>query len=240
MWPRSHVTPHPRPPRAGGTRLNDVNKPALIAVISLALALTGCGSTHHDTPSAAAKPKTTACDPADDSCIPPDSPSSTPVAVPAAVIGQPIRYQAGGDNGAITQEITILKVKTARSVPYPDQDYTPRAQAGHIYLCLDIKLRNVGTTPGNASLSAQWFGLDGKTEQGAVVAMVGCDGLGMRDDDLSGQPDPQPGKYVTGTTIYEVPDTPGALEITDEQGSPLLRVNYGPKSAQVPIDARGQ
>lgn len=223
-----------------------MSKHVLVAALCAALALTGCGSSRHDTPStpsaAAAKPKaaTTACDPGDDSCIPPDNVSSTPVAVPAAVIGQPIRYQAGGDSGSITQEITILKVKTARSVPYPDQDYTPRADAGHIYLCLDIRLRNVGTKPGDTSLGAQWFGLDGKTEGAGEVAMVGCGGLGMHDDDLVSQPDPQPGKYVTGTTIYQVPDTPGAMEITDRDSTPLLRVNYGPKSAQVPIDARGQ
>jgi hypothetical protein len=170
----------------------------------------------------------------------PDHPSSSPIPVPAAQIGQPIRYQAGGDNGAITQEITILKVKTAKSIPYPDQDYTARPEPGRTYLCLEIQLRNVGTTPGDTYLGAQWFGLDGKTEEGAAAAMAGCDGLGMREDDMTSQPDPQPDKYVTGTEIYEVPEDPGALEITDRAGTPLLRVNYGPKSAQVPIDARGQ
>lgn len=160
--------------------------------------------------------------------------------VPAAQIGRPIRYQAGSDNGAITQEITILRVKTAKSVPYPDQDYTARPNSGHMFLCLEIRLRNVGATPGDAYLGAQWFGLDGKTEEASTALMVGCDGLGMREDDMSGQPDPQPGKYVTGTVIYQVPDDPGALEVTDRDGTPLVRVNYGPKSAQVPIDARGQ
>lgn len=218
-----------------------MNKLAITAILGTALALSGCGSSDHHTPAAASNaPKATTCDPADDSCIPPDSPSSTPVAVPAAVIGQPLRYQAGGDQGAITQEITVLKVKTATVIAYPDQDYTPRPHAGNIFLCLDIKLRNVGTTPGDAFLGAQWFGLDGKTEEASTALMVGCDGLGMHDDDMTGQPDPQPGKYVRGTEIYQVPEEPGALEITDRDGSPLLRVNYGPKSAQVPIDARGQ
>lgn len=219
-----------------------MNKFAIVAAFATIVALTGCGNSHHDAPAAAGKSKaaTTTCDPADDSCIPPDNTRSTPVAVPAAVIGRPFRYQAGGDGGAITQEITILKVKTARFVPYPDQNYTARPQTGHIYLCLEIKLRNVGTTPGDAFLGAQWFGLDGKTEEAAMAAMVGCGGLGMQDEDMSGQPDPQPGKYVTGAEIYQVPDAPGALELTDRDGSPLVRVNYGPKSAQVPIDARGQ
>jgi hypothetical protein len=211
----------------------------VVIVTALATLATACGGAHHNH-GAVAKPSATTCDPADDSCIPPDHPSSSPIPVPAAQIGQSIRYQAGGDNGAITQEITILKVKTAKSVPYPDQDYTARPQAGHIYLCLDIKLRNVGTTPGDAYLGAQWFGLDGKTEEAATALMVGCDGLGMKDDDLTGQPDPQPGKYVTGTAIYQLPEAPGALEVTDRDGTPLLRVNYGPRSAQVPIDARGQ
>lgn len=220
-----------------------MNKPALTALLALTLALTGCGGAHHK-PAAAKHPATAkakaTCDPGDDSCIPPDTGASTPVAVPAAVIGQPIRYQAGGDNGAITQEITILKVKTATVIAYPDQGYTPRPDHGHLFLCLDIKLRNVGTTPGDNFVGAKWFGLDGKTEDAGNVAMVGCDGLGMHDDDMSGQPDPQPGKYVTGTEIYQVPDGPGALEVTDRDGTPLLRVNYGPASAQVPIDARGQ
>lgn len=153
--------------------------------------------------------------------------------------GKPFRYQTGGDAGAVTQEITLLKVKTATSIPYPDGDYTAKPDAGHLFLCVEVRIRNVGTTPGDTYTAAQWFGLDGKVEEPELAAGGSCKPFGMSDD-LDGQPNPQPGKYVTGSTLYELSDAPGALEITDSEDTPLFRINYGPKSEQVVIDARGQ
>lgn len=218
---------------------------ALAGLAGLTLAAAGCGSgTHHNDPAAAKLPakapaSPTACDPADDSCIPPDHPTTGPIAVPALEVGKPFRYQAGGDDGAITQEVTLLKLHTAKSIPYPDEDYTARPDAGHVYLCINVKIRNVGSTPGDTYTTAQWYGLDGKVEEAALAGGAGCEPFGMSDD-LSGEPNPQPGKYVTGSTLFQLSTAVGALEFTDRQGSPLYRIDYGPQSAQVKIDARGQ
>jgi hypothetical protein len=54
------------------------------------------------------------------------------------------------------------------------------------------------------------------------------------------QPAPLPGKYAAGYYGLEVPAAPGAIEVTDSDGSPLFRLNYRRESALVQLDARGQ
>lgn len=207
----------------------------IAAAVTALVSLAGCS---HSSKPTAKSASSTPCDVATPECLAKTKTTSY-IPVPAAKIGQPIRYQAGGDNGAVSQEITVLKFKTAKLIADPDADYTSKPDPGHLYLCVEVKIRNVGTTPGDAYLGSQWFGLDGKTAEPSLVAGSDCSPFGMADD-LSGQPDPQPGKYITGTTLYELPAAVGSLEVTDRDGSPLFRLDYGSQSAQVKINAVGQ
>lgn len=224
--------PSRRVRRPGGVKKTLI---AAVAAIAAVLPLAGCGG---DSKPVATSAPSTPCDVATPECLAKTKTTSY-IPVPTAKIGQPIRYQAGGDQGAITQEITVLKFKTAKVIADPDTDYTSKPDPGHMYLCVEVRLRNVGTTPGDSYLGSQWFGIDGRTEEPSLVAGSDCDVFGMSSD-LSGRPDPQPGKYVTGSTLYELPAAVGALEVTDRDGTPLFRLDYGPQSAQVKINAVGQ
>jgi hypothetical protein len=206
--------------------------------MALALMATGCGSSHHN--EGAAQPKKSqsskACDPADDSCIPADNASSSPIAVPEAKVRQPMALQLPTSNGTAQVQFTLtgLKIK-ARGV-----DDKP----GTKELCFSFKLRNTGTLSWKADdttagIDWKWFGLDGQQADTDPGTFGMCDELGQQFSGLD-QPAPLPGKYVTGYYGFTVPSKPGAVEVTDSQGSPLFRLNYGPQSNKVQIDARGQ
>jgi hypothetical protein len=213
-------------------RLNAVKKTLFVACI-LGLAAVGCNG--HNDPAAKALPSRTACDPADDSCIPPDHPSSSPIPVSALDVGQSMQLQLPTSNGAAQLQITLtgLKMKPRTSVD-------PK---GTVEVCFGFKLKNTGTLAFQADdgvgLSWKWFGLDGEqADTNAGTAGI-CDELGHEFAGLD-QPAPLPGKYVAGYYNFTVPAKPGAVEVTDSDDSPLFRLNYGPQSALVQIDTRGQ
>lgn len=137
-------------------------------------------------------------------------------------------------SGTIQARITLtgLKLKPRGSNDKP----------GTKTLCFGFRLRNTGTQAfpsDGAGLSWTWFGLDGQQADTDPGTAGMCDELGKQFAGMDG-PASLPGKYVSGYYSMSVPAKPGALEVTDSDGSPLFRLNYGPKSAQVPIDARGQ
>jgi hypothetical protein len=218
-------------------RLYGVKK-TLLAVTTVVL-VAGCGG--HDknaaAPSKSGKPAApapakTSCDPADDSCIPPDNASSSPIAVPALEVGKSTALQLPTPDGVANAEITLTGLKTK-----PRTSVDPK---GTQELCFGFKLKNTGTRKlDGAGISWKWFGLDGEQADTDAGTAGVCDELGHQ---FAGgdQPDPLPGKYVTGYYSMAVPTKPGALEVTDSDDSPLFRLNYGPRSAQAPIDARGQ
>jgi hypothetical protein len=215
-------------------RLSDVKNTLLIASVIVLAA--GCGG-HAQSAAKPQKPSASpgkACDPADDSCIPTGKPSA--IAVPALEVGKTMPLQLPSSNGTTSLDITLTGLKTK-----PRTSVDPK---GTQELCFGFKLKNTGTVAYKADdltagMSWQWFGLDGEqADTGAGTAGV-CDELGHEFAGLDG-PAPLPGKYVTGYYNITVPTKPGALEVTDSEDSPLFRLNYGPQSAQVPIDARGQ
>jgi hypothetical protein len=204
----------------------------LLVVSVIALASAGCSGQHND-PGAAAKP-TPSCELVDGECLPTTKVSDIPV-LPVTV-GQPFKYQIPTAEGAADLELTVLSVKT-KSGTSSDPKHS-------VTLCLNVKVRNVGTVAidandTDAQTQGKWFGLDGQQADANPATMQTCSPRGTEWGGID-QPVPLPGKYVAGMWMYNVPDRPGALEVTDSAGHPLYRLNYGPKSAQVPINEVGQ
>lgn len=208
-------------------------KATLLIAGAIALAMAGCGSPTTPTTAAEASPSKSACDPADDSCIPPDHPSTSAIVVPAAVVGRPMQVQLPSDGGTVQAEVTVtgMPVKARTSVD----------KAGTREFCFGFKVKNTGTGPfGNAGFDWTWFGLDGEQvdDLDAGTADI-CGELGHQFAGLD-QPAPLPGKFTAGYYSILIPLKPGAMEISDTDGTPLFRLNYGPRSAEVPISAVGQ
>lgn len=153
--------------------------------------------------------------------------------MPVLAVGQSMPLQLPSSGGAVDFQITLtgLKVKAPSNVDKP----------GTRELCFGFRIKNTSTTPGDsgASLSWKWFGLDGEQADPDMGTSGMCDELGHQFAGLD-QPAPMPGKWVSGYYALSVPAKAGALEVTDSDGTPLFRLNYGAQSAQVPIDARGQ
>ena len=211
-----------------------MSRHALAVAGLIVLAAAGCGGHSKQQTAASVKPRVpasgSACAPADDSCVPPDHPSQSGNAVPALEVGKSMALQLPTPDGIADAEITLTGLKLK-----PRTSADPK---GTQELCFGFRLKNTGTRKLDAGLSWTWFGLDGQqTDPGAGTAGV-CDELGHQFAGLDG-PEPLPGKYVTGYYTMSVPAKPGALEVTDSDGTPLFRLNYGPQSAQVPV-ARGQ
>jgi hypothetical protein len=159
------------------------------------------------------------------------------IGVPAVTIGQPFRYQVPSAEGAVNLEITVRSIRQK-----PGTDSDPKHS---VTLCLNVRVKNVGSTSfgsddSDAQTQGKWFGMDGQQADANPGTMGTCAPNGGTEWAGIDQPAPLPGKYVSGMWMYNVPDRPGALEVTDSAGHPLCRLNYGPKSAQVPINAAGQ
>ena len=121
---------------------------------------------------------------------------------------------------------------------------TPEDPKGTQEVCYGYKLANIGTTSWSSDdttsgISWTWFGLDGEMAEPGAGTMDVCDGMGRQWAGLD-QPAPLPGHFVQGYQSFTVPTKPGAVEVIDSDETPLFRLNYGPKSASVPIDTRGQ
>jgi hypothetical protein len=206
----------------------------IILAAAIALAATGCGSSGHDEAAANAKPSTAPSKTACDSCTPPGHPSTSPIAVPVLAVGRSMPIQLPTSNGTAKLEMTAtaLELRHPKGMDNPQDDQ----------LCFAFKLKNTGSVAYKANdmtaaISWVWFGLDGQQKENADAAVAGaCQDLGKENH----RPAPLPGKYATGVYAIAVPKAPGALEITDFDGTPLFRLDYGPQSRQVPIDASGQ
>jgi hypothetical protein len=57
---------------------------------------------------------------------------------------------------------------------------------------------------------------------------------------MTGQPNPGPGRYVVGSTLYQVSGGVGAIEILSRDGDPFYRLDYMPQSSTIPINEGGQ
>lgn len=193
--------------------------------------MAGCSSSHDGPRVASPAPKP--CEKVDGECLP--TTRSSFIGVPAAEIGKPFQFQISTADGAANLEITVTSMRTK-----PGTSSDPK---GTVTVCVRGRLRNTGTVAfkaddTDAQPGAQWFGLDGQQADTEPGTLGTCgDGQVWAGID---QPAPLPGRFVSGVWMYNVPDKPGALEVTDSVGHPLYRLNYGPKSARVPINAVGQ
>jgi hypothetical protein len=153
--------------------------------------------------------------------------------VPVAKRGQPMALQFAGDDGAANAEVTATGVEV--------HPRTSVDKAGTKEFCFGFKLKDTGASRFDGGFDWKWFGLDGEEVDDLDAGTAGmCDAeLGHQFAGLD-QPAPLPGKFVSGYYSFLIPTKPGAVEITDGEGTPLFRLDYGPQSAQVPIDARGQ
>lgn len=154
--------------------------------------------------------------------------------MPSAKVGVPFPVQLSSSDGVVDAEVTVtgMPVKPRTSVD----------KKGVQEFCFGFKVKNTGSGPfGDAGFDWKWFGVDGEEVDDLDAGTAGvCDELGTEFAGLD-QPDPLPGKYARGYYNFLIPLRPGAVEITDStDGTPLFRLDYGSKSAQVPIDARGQ
>jgi hypothetical protein len=199
----------------------------LVAMTCLLLASAAACSGRPTHPAAGAP--SSPCDEAVPQCLPTARASFIPV--PAVAIGKPFKYQVPSDNGAVDLEITVTSIRTRPGTDEED---------GHTTVCVGGRLRNTGSTAvEGATTDAAWFGLDDQQAEVQPGTMGECGSRGRVWAGID-QPAPLPGKYVTGVWMYSVPDKPGAIEVTDTDGHPLYRIDYGPKSAQVRINAVGQ
>lgn len=158
-----------------------------------------------------------------------------PAAVPTLAEGKTTSITTSDDEftdvSGGSADVTLVSVKTAKSVPDPSTDYTAAADPGEQYVCLEFKVKNTGQGDFDTYplTTADWTGKDGETKSLEILLGVDCRNLGQQGDDLSGAPDPGPGEFVRGTTALSVPSTqPGVAKFSDRSGVPLFQVKTQP------------
>ncbi|MFE7581410.1 hypothetical protein ACFU5Y_07585 [Streptomyces gardneri] len=124
-------------------------------------------------------------------------------------------------------DVTLTAVKQADRLPQGEPLDPEVAERGMTFVCLEFKVTNVSTEEFDTShlTKARWTGKDGETKNVGQVIGAHCAGLGLVEENLLTEPDPRPGEYVRGTTVFEVPDgQAGALEFADVADRPLFKV----------------
>ncbi|WP_037576771.1 hypothetical protein [Phaeacidiphilus oryzae] len=182
----------------------------------LGLALTGCGSSKPSVTPAIAPASSASASTA------PASPSPSASAPLAAGHTATVTIvEQGASFFAKTKyQVTVLALKTATQVTDHSDDYTVTADPGKRMVCVDLRVKNVSSGSAKGHLSPfdnpSWRGDKGDLSSADTVGGVGCDTLGMSDEDMSGQPDPMPGETVSGTLMVEVPKESGQLVFSND------------------------
>ncbi|WP_143060371.1 DUF4352 domain-containing protein [Streptomyces sp. TLI_105] len=128
-------------------------------------------------------------------------------------------------------DVTLVSVKTARTVSDPDTDSTATAEPGKQFVCLEFKIKNTGSTKLDTYpfSQADWIGADGEVQSAGSPLTIECEDLGQQGDLFTNLPNPGPGQFVRGTTLLLVPNTQsGRIEFSDREGVPLLYVETHP------------
>ncbi|MFE1907948.1 hypothetical protein ACFW96_30405 [Streptomyces gardneri] len=131
------------------------------------------------------------------------------------------------DIPASSADVTLTAVKQADRLPQGEPLDPEVAERGMTFVCLEFKVKNVSTEEFDTShlTKARWSGKDGETKNVGQVIGAHCAGLGLVRENLLTEPDPRPGEYVRGTTVFEVPDgQAGTLEFADVADHPLFKV----------------
>lgn len=131
------------------------------------------------------------------------------------------------DIPASSADVTLTAVKQADRLPQAKPLDPEVAERGMTFVCLEFKVKNVSTEEFDTShlTTARWSGKDGETKNVGQVIGANCAGLGLVRENLLTEPDPRPGEFVRGTTVFEVPDgQSGVLEFADVSDRPLFKV----------------
>ncbi|MEU2238372.1 hypothetical protein ABZ572_03090 [Streptomyces sp. NPDC018338] len=131
------------------------------------------------------------------------------------------------DIPASSADVTLTALKQADRLPQGEHLKPEVAKPGTTFVCLEFKVKNVSTEEFDTShLSrARWTGKDGETTKVDQETSGNCAALGLVEENLLIEPDPRPGEFVRGTTVFEVPDgQPGVLEFADGLEHPMFKV----------------
>lgn len=131
------------------------------------------------------------------------------------------------DIPASSADVTLTALKQADRLPQGEHLKPEVAKAGATFVCLEFKVKNVSTEEFDTShLSrARWTGKDGETTKVDQEISGNCAALGLVEENLLTEPDPRPGEFVRGTTVFEVPDgQAGVLEFADGLDHPMFKV----------------
>lgn len=131
------------------------------------------------------------------------------------------------DIPASSADVTLTALKQADRLPQGEHLKPEVAKAGTTFVCLEFKVKNVSTEEFDTShlARARWTGKDGETTKVDQETSGNCAALGLVEENLLTEPDPRPGEFVRGTTVFEVPDTqPGVLEFADGLDHPMFKV----------------
>jgi hypothetical protein len=206
--------------------------PAIAAVLLAA----GCASGSHGS-TAPEQPSTTSSSAAPASSgAPKPSPTPTATALPALAVGQTVTVHTSGDGVVIktpgVYEVTLLAFKTATHTTDPGSDYTATAQAGDVIGCIAFKVKNEGASQSDLYpfMNPEWSGASGQVSDSELATGADCAPLDGQTDELSGDPNPAIGQYVTGDDALEFPAGAGRLLFQDRSGASLFTIAVPPTS----------
>lgn len=131
------------------------------------------------------------------------------------------------DIPASSADVTLTALKQADRLPQGEHLNPEVAERGMTFVCLEFKVKNVSTEEFDTShLSrARWTGKDGETTKVDQEISGNCAALGLVEENLLIEPDPRPGEFVRGATVFEVPDgQAGVLEFADGLDHPMFKV----------------
>lgn len=131
------------------------------------------------------------------------------------------------DVPASSAEVTLTDYRQADVLPQGKYLSPETADPQNTFVCLEFKVKNTSDAVFDTAplTQARWTGKDGETKQVDQEIGGDCAELGFEKANLLNEPDPRPGEFVRGTTVFMVPDTqPGRLEFSDIMEFPMFKI----------------
>ncbi|MPY46919.1 DUF4352 domain-containing protein [Streptomyces phyllanthi] len=134
---------------------------------------------------------------------------------------------------ASSADVTLTDYRQADVLPQGEFLSPETADPQNTFVCLEFRVKNTGSADFDTAplTQARWTGKDGQTKQIDHELSGDCAELGFVKETLLNEPDPRPGEFVTGTTVFMVPDTqPGALEFSTDMEHATFKIEVsGPR-----------
>jgi hypothetical protein len=200
--------------------------PAIAAVLLAA----GCASGSHSSAAPEQSSTTPSSTAPVSSGVPKASPSPTGPALPVLTAEQTVTVHTAGDGVIIkapgVYQVTLLVFKTASQTTDPGSGYTATAQSGDVIGCIAFKIKNVGASQPDLYpfMNPEWIGANGQVSDAELATGADCTPLDGQTSELSGDPNPANGQYVTGDDALEFPVGAGRLLFQDRSGASLFTV----------------